>query len=340
MQRQRFLFAALLAVFFGGLAVPAAALAWGEVFSVPTDLNLRSKRSPTAEIVTTIKAGTRIRADFREGDWVAVFPLEQKDPDLAKALGFANAKFLLSGPIVEASAAPEPLEKTPATIPAAAPKEQAAASEKAASPRNASPSGSAASIPVVQAKAVNAAPQPVPPALAPEPPAAPQPAPAEGVTVKVEQASDTAPPAASSAGQPVRVTADRLVYNERQGTVTFEGDVHVDHAGMQLTSLKVTAYLTDRAEARKDGRQIDHIVAEGNVVVTKDDARGTCSILTYFVQDGVLRMEGDPVLQQGSNTVAGRVIKFYLKDNRSEILSGGGRQVEAVFDLPEGMSDR
>ncbi|MGE4551745.1 MAG: LptA/OstA family protein, partial [Desulfovibrionaceae bacterium] len=142
------------------------------------------------------------------------------------------------------------------------------------------------------------------------------------------------------AQQPVRITADRLVYNEGQGTVVFEGNVQADHAGMHLQSTKVTAHLNDQGQSKNDGDQIDRIVAEGSVVVTKDTARGTCAMLTYFVQDGVLRMEGDPVLQDGPNTVTGEIIKFYLKDNRSEILSGGGKRVEAVFTLPEEMQVR
>ena len=119
--------------------------------------------------------------------------------------------------------------------------------------------------------------------------------------------------------------------------MVFEGNVQAEHAGMVLKSQKITAHLNDQGQAKNEGDQIDRIVAEGSVVVTKDTARGTCTMLTYFVQDGVLRMEGNPVLTDGPNTVTGEVIKFYLKDNRSEILSGGGKRVEAVFTLPEEM---
>ncbi|MGE4551746.1 MAG: SH3 domain-containing protein, partial [Desulfovibrionaceae bacterium] len=94
MQRQHLLAVALLAALLGALLAPAAALAWGEVRAAKSDLNVRAKRSPTAEIVTSLKAGDKIRVDFREGDWVAVFPLDQQARDLTKAVGFVNAKYL------------------------------------------------------------------------------------------------------------------------------------------------------------------------------------------------------------------------------------------------------
>ena len=45
-------------------------------------------------------------------------------------------------------------------------------------------------------------------------------------------------------------------------------------------------------------------------------------------------MEGNPILRDGQNTVRGDVIKFYIHENRSEVLSGTQRRVEAIFYSP------
>ena len=153
------------------------------------------------------------------------------------------------------------------------------------------------------------------------------------VTAKVE-----APPAAPAElpreKQPVRVTSDRMVYDEQGGTVSFVDNVTAKHAGLTLTADTVTAYFATTKGQGVD--QIDRIVAKGTVKAVRDTTVGTCSTLTYTVADGILRMEGNPVLTDGPNTVTGEIIKFYLKDNRSEVLGGKGGQVEAVFTLPEG----
>ncbi len=155
------------------------------------------------------------------------------------------------------------------------------------------------------------------------------------VTAKVEEAPKSPPAELPREKQPVRVTSDRMVYDEKGGTVSFVDNVTAKHAGLTLTADAVTAYFAEGKQGQGVD-QIDKIVATGSVRAVRDTTVGTCSTLTYTVADGILRMEGNPVLKDGPNTVTGQVIKFYLKDNRSEVLGGKGGQVEAVFTLPEG----
>ena len=68
--------------------------------------------------------------------------------------------------------------------------------------------------------------------------------------------------------------------------------------------------------------------------MTRDTTQGRCATLTYMVQSGVLLMEGDPILEDGDNTITGQVIKFYMKDNRSEVVGGKDKRVQAVFSAP------
>ena len=52
---------------------------------------------------------------------------------------------------------------------------------------------------------------------------------------------------------------------------------------------------------------------------------------TYTMDDGVLLMEGDPRLTDGENTVTGETIKYFTEENRSEVMGGSKKRVEAVF---------
>lgn len=151
-----------------------------------------------------------------------------------------------------------------------------------------------------------------------------------------------------SSQDPVRITSDKMVYSQTENAVVFQGNVHGAQADMAIWASKVTAYFADKGkksgEQQKDagadlgGGKIERIVAEGDVRLVSGKNEGACAQLTYFVNEGVLRMEGNPILREGQNTVRGDVIKYYLKEKRSEVLSGAQRRVEAVFFTPS--SDR
>lgn len=180
---------------------------------------------------------------------------------------------------------------------------------------------------------------PAPPAAAPQP-AAPA-AQANEVTEAVQPAPvvpGETQPAKSEAQTPVKITADRMTYVEKDHKVTFSGNVQAEHEGLRLWAATLSAYFMEGGKSAQGGvsDNIDRIVADGGVKMKKEKSEGTCRTLTYFVKDGVLRMEGDPRLNDGGNSVAGEVIKFYVKDNRSEVLGGQNKRVEAVFTVPEG----
>ncbi|HWR02937.1 MAG TPA: LptA/OstA family protein [Humidesulfovibrio sp.] len=171
--------------------------------------------------------------------------------------------------------------------------------------------------------------------------------------VKSEVKSASAPQAGASAAgakqEPVRITSDKMVYSQNENAVVFLGNVHGTQADMAIWAAKVTAYFTKEQKtgnkpAAEKGpgdlgggdSKIERIVAEGDVRLVAGKNEGACSTLTYYVADGVLRMEGNPILREGQNTVRGDIIKYYMKENRSEVLSGAQRRVEAVFFSPKG----
>lgn len=165
---------------------------------------------------------------------------------------------------------------------------------------------------------------------------------------EVKASAAATPPAKVAVGaaqDPVRITSDKMVYSQTENAVVFSGNVHGAQADMAIWAAKLTAYFADKARrpgaqqegggADLGGGKIDRIVAEGDVRLVAGKNEGACGQLTYFVNEGVLRMEGNPILREGQNTVRGDVIKYYLKEKRSEVLSGAQRRVEAVFFTPD-----
>ena len=154
---------------------------------------------------------------------------------------------------------------------------------------------------------------------------------------------------APSAGaqDPVRITSDKMVYSQAENAVIFLGNVHGTQKDMAIWANKITAFFSEKNKKDQKGSsdkgspgdfgdKIERIVAEGNVRLVSGKNEGACGTLTYYVADGVLRMEGNPILREGQNTVRGEIIKFYMRENRSEVLSGTQRRVEAIFFSPKG----
>lgn len=159
-----------------------------------------------------------------------------------------------------------------------------------------------------------------------------------------------AEPAADLGKTPTKIESDSMRYDQTAGTVVFTGKVHVKRPDFALWSDSLTVHFApqDQAKAQEKAQgqaggvpseagRIEKIVAKGAVRIEREGKVGTCETATYLVQQGLFSMEGNPVLQDGANTVTGQVVKLYFKDNRSEVLGGEGKRVEATFSTPKGV---
>lgn len=156
----------------------------------------------------------------------------------------------------------------------------------------------------------------------------------------------TAAFAAEEKTVPTAITADRLTYGLDGGQVVFQGQVHVVRPDLEIWSDKMTAVLAQAKDKKTEKPQadsldmgaggIERIVATGGVRMRYQGKEATCAKATLYMDQGLLELEGDPVIRDGANSIKGQIIRLYLKDNRSEVVGGGNSRVEAVFQTPEG----
>lgn len=143
---------------------------------------------------------------------------------------------------------------------------------------------------------------------------------------------------------PTAVKSDRMQYDAKGQVVVFEGTVYVQRPDFEMWAERITLHLKkkaakpDKPENAGDGAmggmdagEIDRIVAERNVRMKRDNRTGECSKATYTVDNGVMVMEGNPILREGDNTIRGEVITFYTRENRSEVRGSSSSRVQAVF---------
>ncbi len=275
------------ALFMLMFSVTAQAADWGEIREAASNLNVREKRTPRSEHVVTLTKGQKVKVDFLKSGWFAVFSVNETERSEKRAMGYANAKYLV-----------------PTTVPAVT--TQAAQSMQEDAPKTA-------------------------PAMSGQP--------VEGGG-EVKAPVDATPPDPIQIGMnpsrvPVKITSDRMTYDENGKVVSFVGNVMAEHGELTLWANRLSAYFSSKSGKKFAVDSIERIVAEGSVRAKKGKTEGSCGKLTYMVEEQVLKMENDPVLKDGPNSLTGDVIKFYVRENRSEVMGGEGKRVRAIFLTPE-----
>ena len=139
---------------------------------------------------------------------------------------------------------------------------------------------------------------------------------------------------------PVDVVADRMVYETDKNTVTFQGSVEAVRGEFTMWSERLTLYMKASKDGKKaapetgtamTGSELERIVAQGNVRFKNGTQTGSSEKATYLADQGLLVLEGDPVLHDGENSIRGKVIRYYTKENRSVVEGGPKQRVHAVF---------
>lgn len=67
---------------------------WGIIFQVKDRTNIRAKRAINSKIQGKIRAGQKVKVDFPEDDWYAVFKMDEQVRNEGKALGYIYAPLL------------------------------------------------------------------------------------------------------------------------------------------------------------------------------------------------------------------------------------------------------
>lgn len=140
---------------------------------------------------------------------------------------------------------------------------------------------------------------------------------------------------------PIQIASDRMVADQKNRTVVFEGHVTAQQGTMTITAEKLTVYGAEKAKGagaasgHVTGEQIERIEAEGHVVISEGDRVATARKAVLDNRQQKIVLMGDPVLVQGQDKVQGEVITLYLQDRTSIVEGRAGRPVQAVFHPKE-----
>ncbi len=119
----------------------------------------------------------------------------------------------------------------------------------------------------------------------------------------------------------IDVTADRMEVYEEEGLAVFTGKVYAKEGDLTLWANKLYIYY----EKSLKGREMKKAIAIGQVKIEKGKWKSTSGKATYFKTEERLVLEDQPKVWYENHLVEGDQIVVYFKEDRSEVLSKGGR---------------
>ncbi len=118
---------------------------------------------------------------------------------------------------------------------------------------------------------------------------------------------------------PVNVTAARLSYVDSQRIVRFEGGVVMKGSDATVTADHVDVYLQPRSgNALVGASQLDHVVAEGHVLIQEPNRRAKGDKLVYTAAQSKFVLTGGPpsIFDAEHGTTTGDSLTFFSRDDR------------------------
>jgi len=130
---------------------------------------------------------------------------------------------------------------------------------------------------------------------------------------------------ASRNNEPIKIKSDRLMTDNNRNMATFEGNVAARQGDLTIYSDKMVINYADN-----EGR-ISTTEVFGNVRIIQGERRAQAEHGVYDAKLATITLDGNPKVFQNSDTISGKIITYYLDQDKSEVTSGSGSRVEAVI---------
>lgn len=125
---------------------------------------------------------------------------------------------------------------------------------------------------------------------------------------------------------PITIKSNELSTDNKGRTALFTGKVVSKQGDVTIYSDKLTIYYGEKKE------DVEKIEADGNVHIVQENRTGSASHAVYESKEGRITLTGgNPKVMQGSDTVTGKVIVYFVDEDKSIVSGAGDSRVEAVI---------
>ncbi len=134
---------------------------------------------------------------------------------------------------------------------------------------------------------------------------------------------------------PIVIKSNEMTADNKGKTAVFSGKVVAKQGDITIYSDKLVV-----GYAEKNG-EVDKVEAFGTVRIIQQNRTGFAEEAVYNSRNGRIVLTGNPRVVQRADSVSGKVITYFLDEERSEVTSGGDPKVrvEAVINPPARKSD-
>lgn len=127
---------------------------------------------------------------------------------------------------------------------------------------------------------------------------------------------------------PITIKSNELTADNKGKTAVFSGKVVARQADITIYADKVTInYGAAKGE-------VEQIEANGSVRIVQENRTGIADHAVYNSSQGLIVLTGSPKVMQGSDTITGEKITYYIDEDRSMVTGGAGKRVEAIIQPP------
>lgn len=129
---------------------------------------------------------------------------------------------------------------------------------------------------------------------------------------------------------PITIKSNELSADNKGKTAVFNGKVVAKQGDITIFADRI---IINYADKKGD---VEKIEASGNVRIIQQNKTGTAAQAVYDSRDGRITLTGNPKVMQGADSISGKVITYYVDDDRSVVTGGDDpkARVEAVINPP------
>jgi lipopolysaccharide export system protein LptA len=129
---------------------------------------------------------------------------------------------------------------------------------------------------------------------------------------------------------PITVKSNEMTADNKGKTAIFSGKVVAKQGDITIFADKLVVNYAD-----KKG-DVDKVEALGTVRIIQQNRTGFADQAVYDSRNGRIVLTGTPRVVQGGDSISGKVITYYVDDDKSDVSSGGDpkERVEAVINPP------
>lgn len=134
---------------------------------------------------------------------------------------------------------------------------------------------------------------------------------------------------------PITVKSNDMTADNKGKTAVFSGKVVAKQGDITIFSDKLVVRYADI------GGDVEKVEALGNVRIIQQNRTGFAEQALYDSRNGKIVLTGTPRVVQSGDSISGKVITYYLDDERSDVSSGGDpkERVEAVINQSSRKND-